>query len=206
VTATRPNVDPAAILDRYHRASEGFTDVLSAVHADQWDQPSLCEGWTLADVVGHVVWGQRLARALATDDGWRGQEGAPGAPHPAVMLGADPFRAWRAERDRTAAALTGERLARIVEIGGPFGTAPLGVFIQAMATVDIPAHTADVGFAAGIPVQLDPELVRAGEALVRAMTIPRNTPGGFKSALTPPADADAQTQFLAFLGRRTWSG
>ena len=197
------NLDAAATLDRYHRATDGFDAVAAAV--TDWAAPSLCEGWSLADVAGHVTWGQRLARALATGDGWRGEEGAPGAAHPASMMGSNPLTAWRAERERTRDVLSAETLGRVVEIGGPFGTAPLGLFIQAMATVDIPAHTFDIGFAVGIPVSLDPELVREGTALFEAMNVPRDTPGGFKSALPPPPGADEQVQFVALLGRRCWS-
>ena len=32
-----------------------LADLLETLSGDQWDQPSLCEGWTVRDVVAHVI-------------------------------------------------------------------------------------------------------------------------------------------------------
>lgn len=49
----------------YRRAQDGFDEVLTAVTSGQWDSPSACAGWTVRDVVGHMIWGQELVRHLA---------------------------------------------------------------------------------------------------------------------------------------------
>ena len=33
-----------------------IADILSTVTPEQWETPSLCEGWRVQDVVGHLVW------------------------------------------------------------------------------------------------------------------------------------------------------
>jgi len=44
-------------LDAYRRAQDRFDAVLSSVPAERWDAPSMCAGWTLRDVAGHIIWG-----------------------------------------------------------------------------------------------------------------------------------------------------
>jgi uncharacterized protein (TIGR03086 family) len=55
-------VEPLAALTR---ATAGYEQRLAAVGADQWDQPSVCIGWTVKDVADHVLGGNRFAAALA---------------------------------------------------------------------------------------------------------------------------------------------
>ena len=38
----------------------GFAATVAAVEAHQWDVPSPCEGWSVFDVVDHVVAGERF--------------------------------------------------------------------------------------------------------------------------------------------------
>ena len=57
---------------------EAFKTYLSSLPAESWNQPSACEGWTVADVVAHLMWteiGQVVARGLAGDSS--PPEGAP---------------------------------------------------------------------------------------------------------------------------------
>ena len=37
-----------------------FSAFLHTLSADDWDQPSLCEGWRVRDVVGHILYGNEL--------------------------------------------------------------------------------------------------------------------------------------------------
>jgi len=37
-----------------------FSAFLHTLSADDWDQPSLCEGWRVCDVVGHILYGNEL--------------------------------------------------------------------------------------------------------------------------------------------------
>jgi uncharacterized protein (TIGR03086 family) len=197
--------DVALVLDDYHRAAEAMQRIVEAVPAERWGAPSACDEWTLADVLGHVVWGQRLVWSLATEGKPHGnRDGAPGAPHPQVLLGQEPVRTWRDAWQETDAILTPSALERVVEVGPPFGTRSLAGFVGPLATVDLSAHTWDIGSPAGIDVALDESLISRGYAEIVALNLPRNTPGGLKDILEPPEEADAQTRFLAYLGRRAW--
>jgi uncharacterized protein (TIGR03086 family) len=52
-------------LDALTRATAGYEQRLAGIGADQWDQPSVCIGWTVKDVADHVLGGNRFAAALA---------------------------------------------------------------------------------------------------------------------------------------------
>lgn len=185
-------------LDRYVRAQEGFDLVVVAMPADRWDGPSACTEWTARDVLGHVVWGQDLVRHQAAGLPFASRVGAPGAPDPGRLIGDDPLGTWRAARDASLRTLTPESLARVVSLPA-FGEVPLETFLTALVT-DFLAHTWDIGYAAGIDVRLDRDLLPGCFAWSRERIVRR--PGGIGPELTPPPGADEQARFLAFLGRR----
>lgn len=37
-----------------------FSAYLHTLEADEWEQPSLCDGWRVRDVVGHILYGNEL--------------------------------------------------------------------------------------------------------------------------------------------------
>jgi uncharacterized protein (TIGR03086 family) len=184
-------------MESYRRAQDGFDAALAAVGSGQWDTPSACAEWTVRDVAGHVVWGQRQLRGWATGEDYTETAGAPGSPKPGVLAGANPVATWRAARAEAAATLTEETLRRPVTLPG-LGEIPLAGIV-ALLTTDHVVHTWDIDRAA----RLEPDLVALAEAWARANVVRR--PGFFGPELTPPDDADAQTRMLAFVGRRAWS-
>lgn len=190
----------ADTMENYRRAQDGFDAVLAAVPAERWEAPSACPEWTVRDVAGHVIWGQRQMRAWATGEEYTEQAGAPGAPHPAEMAGDDPVLTWRTAREASVATLTEEALGRTTSIVG-LGTVPLAAMVTLLIT-DSVAHTWDIGYPLGIDVRLDPALVAVAFDWARANVVRR--PGFFGPELTPPADADEQCRMLAFLGRASW--
>lgn len=180
----------------YLRALDGLEAVLAAVPDDRWDAPSACTEWTVRDVTGHLIWGQRQLRAWATGESYD-EPGAPGTPAPGVLTGDDPLTTWRAARAATVPTLTEETLARITSITG-IGDVPLAAVVT-LLTTDVVTHTWDIGSALGMDVRLDPELVAVAFEWGRANVVRR--PGFFGPELEPAADADEQTRMLAFLGR-----
>jgi uncharacterized protein (TIGR03086 family) len=54
-------VEPIQALER---ATDEYRQRLAAVGADQWDQPSVCDKWTVKDLADHVLGGNRLAVGL----------------------------------------------------------------------------------------------------------------------------------------------
>jgi uncharacterized protein (TIGR03086 family) len=184
-------------MELYARAQDGFDAVVAAVRADQWGAPSTCSEWTVRDVAGHVIWGQHQLRAWATGSNYTERAGAPGAPHPATMSGADPVATWRAARKESVVTLTDEALATTVTITG-LGEVPLAGLLTLLIT-DHVTHTWDIGHALGMDVRLDPELVDVAFDWSRSHVVRR--PGFFGPELTAPPSADEQTRMLAFLGR-----
>jgi uncharacterized protein (TIGR03086 family) len=185
----------------YGKAQDDFDAVLAAVRPDQWDAPSECTEWTVRDVAGHVIWGQRQMRAWATGTDYADRRGAPGAPHPAELAGPDPVAVWRAARAESVPTLTPEALGRTTSITG-IGEVPLAAMVT-LVTADILTHTWDIGHALGMDVRLDPALVTVAFEWARSNVVRR--PGFFGPERTPPAGSDEQDRMLAFLGRVTSS-
>jgi uncharacterized protein (TIGR03086 family) len=188
-------------LELYRRAQDGFDAVITAVGRDQWEKPSTCPGWTVADVAGHVIWGQHQLRAWATGTEHADSSGAPGSPHPAVVAGEDPVAAWRAAREESVAALTEEAFARkvtrMVTLPG-IGAVPLTAVVTLVITDQV-THSWDIGHALGGQVRLDPELVQVAFTWARKNVV--RAPGFFGPELAPPESGDEQARMLAFLGR-----
>jgi uncharacterized protein (TIGR03086 family) len=187
-------------MELYRRAQEGFDAVLADVRQDQWDVPSVCAGWSVRDVAGHVIWGQHQVRAWATGEDYTERGGAPGAPGPGALAGDEPLVTWRAAREATVATLTEEALARLTVIPG-IGEIPLAAVVTLLIT-DHVTHTWDIGHALGSDVRLDPALVAVAFDWARTNAV--RQPAFFGPELTPPAGADEQTRLLAFLGRAAW--
>lgn len=62
---------------RLAQARNWYLQAIEALPADDWSGPTLCEGWTAANVVAHVITGDQLIRGLvwdATGKGRRGQD------------------------------------------------------------------------------------------------------------------------------------
>src|SRR3712207_7164865 len=91
---TSPTTSPTSTIATAHAAADRpLTAVLDAVPADAWDRPSPCEGWTVRDVVRHLVQTQReFLTGRGVDLG----------EEPDVDAG--PAVAWRAHARRGGAA------------------------------------------------------------------------------------------------------
>lgn len=186
-------------MELYRQAQDGCDAILAAVRADQWDTPSMCAQWTVRDVAGHVIWGQRQLRAWALDENYD-EEGGPGSARPRERTGDDPVATWRAARAASVATLTDEVLARPVAIP-VIGTVPLVAMVTLLLT-DTVVHTWDIGHALGMDVPQDPALVSAAFDWAKGRAM--RAPAFFGPELTAPGGADERTRMLAFLGRAAW--
>jgi len=178
----------------YRQAQDTFDAVLDRVRPGQWDVPSACPPWTVRDVTGHVVWGQELVFHLAVGLPHDSRTGAPGSANPGAAVDSQPVERWRHARSTAGQRLTADTLDRP---GPPRLGGRLGDFISALI-VDTLAHAWDIAH----PLGIDPDLP-AG-AITRTLPFTRTViraPGMFGPALTPSADADEQTRWLAALGR-----
>ncbi|MBF6327692.1 TIGR03086 family metal-binding protein [Nocardia transvalensis] len=183
----------------YIRSQDEFAKVMEKVGPDEWDNPSACAGWTVRDVVGHVVWGMDLVRTWAGGKEFDNTVGAPGAPRPRDYLGADPLADWTLARAACLPSLTPESLTTVMNTRNR-GPIVLSDMVEAM-TMDFTTHTWDLGRALGLTVTLDPELIEHAQRWAELNVESARNPAFFATALPTPADADPQTRLLRYLGR-----
>lgn len=179
------------ISERFERIAGRFTECVRAVPEGAWDLPSPCEGWRARDVVGHLVeWIPSFF-------------GGQGVAFPAIpSVEDDPVGAWEAVRSTLSSALADpEQAARTIET--PFQAQRLAETVDMIVTGDVFTHTWDLARATGQDETLDLEQIRRMMAGLRSMPDDALRSGGmFGPAIEVPDDADEQTRFLAFLGRR----
>lgn len=168
------------------RASE-FTRILNAADG-RWDAPSPCEGWTVRDVVRHVVDTERdfLTRHdLATGE-------APDL--------ADPATGWHQHAQQTLATLSQDGVADRT-FDGYFGPTTVGQTMAEFYGWDLVIHGWDVARATGQDWSISEEQARALGADADGWGPALYSEGICRPAVEVPADASEQDRLLARLGR-----
>ena len=173
----------------YTAADRPLTAVLDAVPTDAWDRPSTCEGWTVREVVRHLV---QTQREFLTGRGVDlGEE--PDAD-------ADPAAAWRAHAARVAAAVADPAVAE-QRYDGHFGPTTVGATLEQFYVWDMVVHRWDVARAVGAASSFTDEELDRIEADADSFGPALYMDGICRPAVEPPADADRTTRVLARLGR-----
>src|SRR4051794_3091893 len=177
--------------DRLARAAEAVERLVDAVGDDQWGAPTGCPGWTVRDLLAHLVggtWG-----AVAALGGPRRPEGDP--------LGDDPAAALREadEALRGAFARPGV-LEQVVTV--PAGTVPGAVLLHLRLT-ELLVHGWDLAEATGRSAGGLPADLAEQELAFSPVQLQRLPPG--RSPFGPPQpvgdDAPAVDRLAALLGR-----
>lgn len=178
------------VRDRYKLVASGFDAAVKAVPSDGWGTQSPCELWTARDVVAHVVEGHRGVIASV-----KGGNSEP--------LGADedPRQAWE-NATRAVGEIAGDPEAGAREMGGPMGKMPAAQIIAQFVTMDVLVHTWDLARTVGADESLDQDSVRMAYEALKPVDGLIRQPNVFGPRLEAPPDADLQTEFLYFLGRR----
>ncbi|MBW3669068.1 MAG: TIGR03086 family protein [Actinobacteria bacterium] len=186
---------PFEVLDR---ATSEFEKRVRQVRDDQWDAPTPCEGWTVRDLVHHVVGADVMAVRLL--------EGSSTEDAMAVMatdvLGDDHVGAFVSARDAMVSALREERaLERTCH--HPIGDIP-GAQLLGFRIADHTLHAWDLARAIGADEQLDPDLVAAVWQGMQPLAPFIGSMGLFGSGPTGevPEDAPLQARLLDLAGRR----
>ena len=179
------------IAERYTRVTRDFTERVRAVPAEAWDNPSPCDGWSARDVVGHLT------------DWIPSFFSAQGVEFPAVpSVQDDPVGAWEAVQGAIAQALADPDIAD-KPVATPFSTQSFAETVDMIVTGDVFTHTWDLARATGQSEQLDPEQLQrmiAGMGAIPEEVL--RADGMFGPRIDVPDDADDQTRFLAYVGRR----
>jgi uncharacterized protein (TIGR03086 family) len=179
------------IAERYARITGQFTDRVLAVPTGGWNNPSPCTDWTARDVVGHLTdWIQGFFEPV-------------GVKFPTVpSVQDDPVVAWVTVQEAIANALADPDMA-VKQVETPFGEQSFAETVDMIVTGDVFTHTWDLSRATGQSETLDPEQLQRMIAGMGA--IPEEAmraDGMFGPQIDVPDDADDQTRFLAYVGRR----
>ena len=179
------------IAERYARITGQFTDRVLAVSPEGWNDRSPCTGWTARDVVGHLT------------DWIPGFFGPVGVDFPVVpSVQDDPVGAWVTVQETIAGALADPDMA-VKQVDTPFGTHSFAETVDMIVIGDVFTHTWDLSRATGQSETLDPEQLQRMIAGMGA--IPEEmmrADGMFGPRIDVADDADDQTRFLAYVGRR----
>src|SRR5437763_15706234 len=177
--------------EQYARITGHFTDPVLGVPAGGWDNASPCAGWTARDVVGHLTeW----------IPGFFGSVGMEFGTVPSVQD--DPVGAWMSVRETVAGALDDPDTA-VKQVETPFSKQSFAETVDMIVIGDVFTHTWDLSRATGQPETLDPDQLQRMIAGMGA--IPEEVfraDGMFAPRIDVADDADDQTRFLAYVGRR----
>jgi len=181
------------------RSAAEFERRLVAVGDDQWDEPTPCEGWTVRDLVGHVIGGNRMSVALlhgATADDVRTAWGD-------AVLGDDAVTSFRDSVAKQQAAFAEDgALERTCAHPGQ-GDIP-GFQLLGFRIADQTLHAWDLARAIGADEQLDAEVVDLLYAGMAPMADDLAASGIFGQGRSTavPDDAPLQAKLLDVAGRR----
>jgi uncharacterized protein (TIGR03086 family) len=156
-----------------------------------WDAPAPVPGWTARDVVRHLV--EWFPAFLAAGAGIKLLAGP--------SVDDDPVAAWQAHAEGVQEVLDDpETLGRVLS-NPHLGDVSLDRAIDRFYTADVFMHTWDLARATGQDDRLDErfcaELLAGMEPLEEVI----RSSGQYGARVEVPADADAQTRLLGFIGR-----
>lgn len=153
-----------------------------------WDAPTPCEGWTVRDVVDHVI---------DTERGFLEQHDlAPGSSPDR----SDPAAAWRAHAAVVAEALGRDGVAE-KEYDGYFGRTTIAATMADFYGWDLVVHGSDIARATGQEWSVSDEEAARLHATADGWGEALHSEGVCADAVDVADDASASDRLLARLGR-----
>ncbi|MBK5287829.1 MAG: TIGR03086 family protein [Acidimicrobiia bacterium] len=179
-------------------ARSEFDRRLRQVQAGDWDRSTPCEGWTVRDLVVHVLSGSRMAAALF---GGCSTEAAV-AIVDAEVFPDDPIATFQEVADLAGSAVAVDGAMDMI-VHHPAGDFP-GSVMLGFLTADYALHAWDLARAIGADETLPENLVAAIWANIEPLIPAIGQIGVFGSGPsgTVPDDAPLQTRLLDATGRR----
>jgi len=139
----------------HHRTVSAFVERVTAVGDGQWSAPTPCEGWSVHDLVNHVVgedlWTEPLLRGRTIED--------VGDAFDGDLLGARPAEAARAAGDSATTGVA-ERLPQGGTVHLSYGEEKVEEYVWQLTT-DHLVHAWDLAVAVGGDTRFDPAVVEA---------------------------------------------
>jgi len=176
------------------RACEAFAELLDLIGEDQWASPTPCAGWTVRDLVAHVVAGNRKFVALLGHQ-------PPVAPHDGEQAATGPQlrSAFHTELPGLLAAFDAPgALTGLIAL--PVGTSPGAVALRARTT-DVLVHGWDLARALGVSAATLPADLASSMLEFVGARRPDLPPDRFAAAQPCSPDAAPIERLAALLGR-----
>ncbi len=184
-------------MDLYRRTVEAWTSRVETVAPDQWTAATPCTGWTVRDLVNHVVgedaWTVPLVRGATIAEVGGALDGD--------LLGDEPVAAAR-DGAAEAVAAVGESLPGGGKVHLSYGEEDLEEYLRQLAA-DHLLHAWDLAAATGADRSLDPGLVDEVAAWFADREELYRGAGLIGLRVDVPEDRrhDPQTELLAGAGR-----
>jgi uncharacterized protein (TIGR03086 family) len=183
-------------ITKAHRDALGSTRrYVAGVKADQLGASTPNEGWDVAELLGHIIYGNRWVPPLV---GGRSIADV-GDSLEGDQLGSDLVASYDASGAEAAAAFDAPG-ALAAPCGVSYGPIP-GEVYAGHRFVDVLIHGWDLAVATGQDATLDPVLVESCFEVIEPQFDMLEASGMFGTKLEVGPDADRQTQLLAMLGR-----
>lgn len=176
-------------LDRYTRISQGFTDRVRGIRADQWTAATPCEEWDVTALVSHLVGTHHMMLSMI------------GQVHEAPTDGDDLTVAWEEARQAVIDALADPDSATQA-VQSPFGQTTFEGIVVGLLCGDALFHTWDLARATGQDETLGDDLCATQLTVMEPIDDKIRMPGFFGPKIAPDDGADIQTRLLNFGGRR----
>jgi uncharacterized protein (TIGR03086 family) len=168
---------------------------IAGVGAEQWDAPSTCEGWTVRELVSHIVggnyWAAELTAGLTIEEVGDRLDGD--------LLGTDPMRAFDDSAIVSAAAFRAPGAMETM-CAVSYGPVP-GEIYCGHRLIDVLVHGWDVAVSTGQDATLDAALVDAALEVVEPQIDLIAASGQYGTRQPVADDAGPQSRLLALLGR-----
>jgi uncharacterized protein (TIGR03086 family) len=177
------------------RALDATGRIVDGVAADRWHAATPCAGWDARDLVNHLVAGNLWAAELAAG----GTIESVGSRLDGDLLGDHPAAAYAASAS-AAAAVFRRPGALDAPCAVSYGPVPGSVY-AGHRLLDVLVHGWDLAVATGQDYTLDPELMQSCQQIIEPQLDAFRAAGAIAAEVAVPADAPAQTRFLAMLGR-----
>jgi uncharacterized protein (TIGR03086 family) len=183
------------ILKAHRDSLDSTRRFVAGVKADQLSAPTPNEEWDVAELLGHIIYGNRWVPPLVggksiadVGDALEGDQLLP-----------DPVSAYDASAADAAAAFEAPG-ALAAPCAVSYGPVP-GEVYAGHRFVDVLIHGWDLAVATGQDATLDPALVEACFEVIEPQFDMLEASGMFGTRLEVGPDANRQTQLLALLGR-----
>jgi uncharacterized protein (TIGR03086 family) len=197
VNDTTPNdTTPSDIAGWHRQAIAAVRPIVAGIGAADWERPTPCDGWSVRDLLNHVVagnwWAARLAAGETIDD--------VGSDLDGDQVGDDALSSY--DRSAAAAAAAFEAPGALdAPCAVSYGPVPGSVY-AGHRTLDVLVHGVDLADATGQEAPVAPELVDACWAVVEPELPFLQASGAFGTPVDVGNDADPLTRLLGALGRR----